>query len=56
MTIELLSGDQAPDLAKEVVDLAVRFDRPSSPKVHAARIGQLQMSVFAARREAAAYT
>jgi len=45
---EVIAGDQVLDLATRQADLAIRFFRPTSNQLVAARVGQFNMSIFAA--------
>ena len=44
----MIAGDQVLDLATRQADLAIRFFRPTSNQLVAARVGQFNMSIFAA--------
>lgn len=46
--VQVIAGDQVLDLATRQADLAIRFFRPTSNQLVAARVGQFNMSVFAA--------
>src|SRR5471032_1943143 len=46
--VQVLAGDQVLDLATRQADLAIRFFRPTSNQLVAARVGQFNMSIFAA--------
>jgi DNA-binding transcriptional LysR family regulator len=46
--VQVISGDQVLDLATRQADLAIRFFRPTSNQLVAARVGQFNMSIFAA--------
>ena len=46
--VQVVAGDQVLDLATRQADLAIRFFRPTSNQLVAARVGQFNMSVFAA--------
>lgn len=46
--VQVVAGDQVLDLATRQADLAVRFFRPTSNQLVAAKVGQFNMSVFAA--------
>lgn len=46
--VQVIVGDQILDLATRQTDLAIRFFRPTSSQLVAARVGQFRMSVFAA--------
>jgi DNA-binding transcriptional LysR family regulator len=45
---QVVAGDQVLDLATRQADLAIRFFRPTSNQLVAARVGQVNFSVFAA--------
>jgi DNA-binding transcriptional LysR family regulator len=45
---QVIAGDQVLDLATRQADLAIRFFRPTSHQLVAARVGQFNMSIFAA--------
>lgn len=44
---QVIVGDQVLDLATRQADLAIRFFRPTSNQLVAARVGQFSMSIFA---------
>lgn len=46
--VQVIAGDQVLDLATRQADLAIRFFRPTSNQLVAARVGQVNMSIFAA--------
>ena len=46
--VQVVAGDQVLDLATRQADLAIRFFRPTSNQLVAARVGQFTMSAFAA--------
>ncbi len=46
--VQVIVGDQVLDLATRQADLAIRFFRPTSNQLVAARVGQFSMSIFAA--------
>jgi len=46
--VQVIAGDQVLDLATRQADLAIRFFRPTSNQLVAARVGQFNMSIFAA--------
>jgi DNA-binding transcriptional LysR family regulator len=46
--VQVIAGDTVLDLATRQADLAIRFFRPTSNQLVAARVGQFNMSVFAA--------
>ena len=46
--VQVVAGDQVLDLATRQADLAIRFFRPTSNQLVAAKVGQFNMSVFAA--------
>lgn len=46
--VQVIVGDQVLDLATRQADLAIRFFRPTSNQLVAARVGQFAMSIFAA--------
>jgi DNA-binding transcriptional LysR family regulator len=46
--VQVIVGDQVLDLATRQADLAIRFFRPTSNQLVAARVGQVNMSIFAA--------
>lgn len=46
--VQVIAGDQVLDLATRQADLAIRFFRPTSHQLVAARVGQFNMSIFAA--------
>lgn len=48
IVVQVIASDQVLDLATRQADLAIRFFRPSSNQLVAARVGQFNMSVFAA--------
>lgn len=48
IVVQVIVGDQVLDLATRQCDLAIRFFRPTSNQLVAARVGQFRMSVFAA--------
>ena len=48
IVVQVIVGDQVLDLATRQADLAIRFFRPTSHQLVAARVGQFSMSIFAA--------
>ncbi len=48
IVVQVIVGDQVLDLATRQADLAIRFFRPTSNQLVAARVGQFNMSIFAA--------
>jgi DNA-binding transcriptional LysR family regulator len=48
IVVQVIVGDQVLDLATRQADLAIRFFRPTSNQLVAARVGQFSMSIFAA--------
>jgi DNA-binding transcriptional LysR family regulator len=48
IVVQVIVGDTVLDLATRQADLAIRFFRPTSNQLVAARVGQFSMSVFAA--------
>jgi DNA-binding transcriptional LysR family regulator len=46
--VQVIASDQVLDLATRQADLAIRFFRPTSNQLVAARVGQFNMSIFAA--------
>jgi len=46
--VQVIVGDQVLDLATRQADLAIRFFRPTSNQLVAARVGQFNQSIFAA--------
>ena len=46
--MQVIAGDQVLDLATRQADLAIRFFRPTSNQLVAARVGQVNLSIFAA--------
>jgi DNA-binding transcriptional LysR family regulator len=46
--VQVIAGDQVLDLATRQADLAIRFFRPTSNQLVAARVGQFNMSILAA--------
>ena len=48
IVVQVIAGDQVLDLATRQADLAIRFFRPTSNQLVAARVGQFNMSIFAA--------
>src|ERR1700722_15694796 len=46
--VQVVSGDEVLDLATRQADLAIRFFRPTSNQLVAARVGQFNMSIFGA--------
>ena len=48
IVVQVISGDQILDLATRQADLAIRFVRPSSNQLVAAKVGQFATSIFAA--------
>jgi len=48
IVVQVIVGDQVLDLATRQADLAIRFFRPTSHQLVAARVGQFNMSIFAA--------
>jgi len=48
IVVQVIVGDQVLDLATRQADLAIRFFRPTSNQLVAAKVGQFSMSVFAA--------
>jgi len=46
--VQVVSGDEMLDLATRQADLAIRFFRPTSNQLVAARVGQFNMSILAA--------
>ncbi|MBS0223673.1 MAG: LysR family transcriptional regulator [Proteobacteria bacterium] len=49
IVVQVIAGDAVLDLATRQADLAIRFFRPTSNQLVAARVGQFGMSIFAAR-------
>jgi DNA-binding transcriptional LysR family regulator len=49
IVVQVIAGDEVLDLATRQADLAIRFFRPTSNQLVAARVGQISMSIFAAR-------
>jgi DNA-binding transcriptional LysR family regulator len=49
IVVQVIAGDEVLDLATRQADLAIRFFRPTSNQLVAARVGQFSMSIFAAR-------
>jgi DNA-binding transcriptional LysR family regulator len=47
IVVQVISGDQILDLATRQADLAIRFVRPSSNQLVAAKVGQFATSIFA---------
>jgi DNA-binding transcriptional LysR family regulator len=47
IVVQVIVGDQVLDLATRQADLAIRFFRPTSNQLVAARVGQFNMSIFA---------
>ena len=47
IVVQVIAGDQVLDLATRQADLAIRFFRPTSNQLVAARVGQFNMSIFA---------
>src|ERR1700722_17710245 len=47
IVVQVLVSDQVLDLATRQADLAIRFFRPTSNQLVAARVGQFNMSIFA---------
>jgi DNA-binding transcriptional LysR family regulator len=45
--VQVIVGDQVLDLATRQADLAIRFFRPTSNQIVAARVGNFGMSIFA---------
>jgi DNA-binding transcriptional LysR family regulator len=48
IVVQVIVGDQVLDLATRQADLAIRYFRPTSNQLVAARVGQFSMSIFAA--------
>jgi DNA-binding transcriptional LysR family regulator len=48
IVVQIITGDQVLDLATRQADLAIRFIRPTSAQLVAARVGSLASAVFAA--------
>jgi len=48
IVVQVVSGDEVLDLATRQADLAIRFFRPTSNQLVAARVGQFNMSIYAA--------
>ena len=48
IVVQVIAGDQVLDLATRQADLAIRFFRPTSNQLVAARVGQFNMSILAA--------
>jgi DNA-binding transcriptional LysR family regulator len=48
IVVQVIVGDQVLDLATRQADLAIRYFRPTSNQLVAARVGQFNMSIFAA--------
>ena len=48
IVVQVIVGDQVLDLATRQADLAIHFFRPTSNQLVAARVGQFNMSIFAA--------
>jgi DNA-binding transcriptional LysR family regulator len=46
--VQVIASDQVLDLATRQADLAIRFFRPTSNQLVAARVGQVNFSIFAA--------
>jgi DNA-binding transcriptional LysR family regulator len=46
--VQVIAGDSVLDLATRQADLAIRFFRPTSNQLVAAKVGQFHMSIFAA--------
>ena len=46
--VQVIAGDQVLDLATRQADLAIRFFRPTSNQLVAAKVGQFNVSIFAA--------
>lgn len=47
IVVQVIVGDQVLDLATRQADLAIRYFRPTSNQLVAARVGQFSMSIFA---------
>jgi DNA-binding transcriptional LysR family regulator len=48
IVVQVIVGDQVLDLATRQADLAIRYFRPTSNQLVAARVGQFSMAIFAA--------
>ena len=48
IVVQVIASDQVLDLATRQADLAIRFFRPTSNQLVAARVGQVNFSIFAA--------
>src|SRR6266404_6140931 len=55
IVVQVIAGDQVLDLATRQADLAIRFFRPTSNQLVAARVGQFNMSIFASPNYIAHY-
>jgi len=49
IVVQVIAGDAVLDLATRQADLAIRFFRPTSNQLVAARVGQFGMSIFASQ-------
>jgi DNA-binding transcriptional LysR family regulator len=48
IVVQVIASDQVLDLATRQADIAIRFFRPTSNQLVAARVGQVNFSIFAA--------